>query len=90
VTISTAVSTMSFAHVRREKVSFDGTAFTTYLARDRTGEQAMWLKALLQWLDRRAQTAEERRAEEHRARQECHAVALRNAQITPWYLPPPL
>jgi hypothetical protein len=88
VTISTAVSTMSFAHVRREKVSFDSTAFTTYLARARTGEQAMWLKALLQWLDRRVQIAVERRAEEHRARHECREVALRNAQVTSWYLPP--
>jgi hypothetical protein len=79
---------MSFAHVRREKVSFDSTAFTAYLACDRTGEQAMWLKALLQWLDRRVQIVEERWAEEHRARQECRAVALRNDQITSWHLPP--
>ena len=82
------VGPMSSAHVRREKVSFDSTDLTTYLAHDRTGEQAMWLKGLLQWLDRRLQIAEERRAEEHRARQECREVALRNAQVTPWYLPP--
>ena len=47
----------------------------------------MWLKALLQWLDRRVQIAEERRAEEHRARRECREVALRNAQVAAWYLP---
>jgi hypothetical protein len=60
----------------------------TYLAGDRTGEQAMWLKALLQWLDRRVQIATELWAEEHRARDECREVALRNAQITSWHLPP--
>ena len=78
---------MSFAHVKREKVSFDSAAFMTYLAGDRTGEQAMWLKALLQWLDRRVQIATERWAEEHRARDECRAVAFRNDQVTsynPW------
>jgi hypothetical protein len=82
------VRPMNFAHVRREKVSFDRTAFTAYLARARTGEQAMWLKALLQWLDRRVQIAVECSADEPRARQECRAVALRNAQITSWHLPP--
>ena len=48
----------------------------------------MWLKALLQWLDRRKEISEECRAEEHRARRECREVELRQAQVTPWYLPP--
>ena len=79
---------MSFAHVRREKVSFDSTIFTSYLARNRTGEQAMWLKALLQWLDRWVEITEERWPEEHQARQECREVERRNAQATSWHLPP--
>ena len=48
----------------------------------------MWLKALLRWLDRRVQIATELCADEHRARYECREVALRNAQITSWHLPP--
>ncbi len=48
----------------------------------------MWLKALFQWLDWRKQISEEYRAEEHHARQSCHEVELRKAQITSWYLPP--
>jgi hypothetical protein len=79
---------MRFVHPRHEKVSFVGPALTAYLACDRTGEQAMWLKALLQWLDWRTQISEEYRAEEHRARREHREAELRKAQITPWYLPP--
>jgi hypothetical protein len=42
---------MSFVHLTREKVSFVNMVLAAYLAFDRTGELAMWLKALLQWLD---------------------------------------
>jgi hypothetical protein len=79
---------MSFVHLWREKVSFVNTVLTAYLAFDRTGEQTMWLKALLQWLDQRKEISEECRAEEHRARRECREAELRQAQVTPWYLPP--
>jgi hypothetical protein len=48
----------------------------------------MWLKALLQWLDRWVEATEERWPEEHQARQECREVERRNAQITSWHLPP--
>jgi hypothetical protein len=79
---------MSFVHLTREKVSFVNMALAAYLAFDRTGELTMWLKALLQWLDRRKEISEEYRAEEHRTRRECREVELRQAQVTPWYLPP--
>jgi hypothetical protein len=48
----------------------------------------MWLKALLQWLDRWVEITEERWPEEHQARQECREVERRNAQATSWHLPP--
>lgn len=75
---------MSFPHVKREKLSFVGAAFTTYLACDPTGKHAMWLKLLRQWLERRAQIAEEHQADEHRAWQERRAAEMRKAEIDGW------
>jgi len=49
----------------------------------------MWLKTLQQWLGRERLIPDERWAEELRAERDRNELALRKAEATAWYLPPP-
>ncbi len=49
----------------------------------------MWLKMLLQWLERQRVDAARQQVEALQAEREYHALQLRKAEYVTWYFPPP-
>ena len=81
---------MNLGRATNENVSLVTTGWSHFIPiANSNGRNIMWLKTMLQWLERQKLISQEQQAEELRAKRQNDELALRKAEVMPWYFPPP-